>query len=153
MKGTLQILFALALFASLALVATSEWKHGMNTVHAQSGCSNAILTGNYGISWQGFDIPKGVTNSVPWAGVGVLTADGTGNMTISFTSALNGKISTGATGAGTYKVSPDCTGSASFTSGGAAGETSNFVIVGEGAEILSVSTLNTQTIVLDAKRQ
>lgn len=69
--------------------------------------------------------------SVPWAGVGVESFDGMGNVTLSFAEALDGKITTGSTGAGTYTVNADCTGSESFTSGDAAGERANMVIVGD----------------------
>jgi len=152
MKRIVSAFLALAVSAALVVVATN-WKHSPRAVHAQSGCSVATLTGNYGVSWQGFDILIAGTHAVPWAGVGVLSVDGKGNVTITFTSALNGKISTGATGAGSYTVNPDCTGSLSFTSGDAAGETANIVIVGGGTEVLALSTLTTQTIMLDAKKQ
>lgn len=86
---------------------------------------------------------------VTWAGVGVESFDGMGNVTLSFAQALDGKITTGSTGAGTYTVNADCTGSESFTSGDAAGETANMVIVGAGTEALAVSTLSTQTVMVD----
>ena len=142
----------LALAVSAALVVIS-WKHNLTLVHAQNGCSVATLNGNYGVSWQGFDILRAGTRSVPWAGVGVETFDGAGNVSISFTSGVNGKIAAGLAGAGTYSVNPDCTGSESFTSGAAAAETANFVIVGGGTEALAVSTLGGQTIMVDAKKQ
>jgi hypothetical protein len=152
MQRIVRPLLALAVSATLVFVVTS-WKHNLVRVHAQSVCSVTTLNGNYGVSWQGFDILRAGTRSVPWAGVGVESFDGAGDVATSFTQALNGRITTGATGAGTYTVNPDCTGSASFTSGDAVGEISNFVIVGGGTEVLAISTLNTQTIVLDAKKE
>jgi len=155
MNGILSGFLAFAVSATLVVVLTTtpQLRRGVPIVHAQSGCSEATLTGNYSVSWQGFDIPKGAAHEVPWAGVGVLGFDGAGNVSVSFTQALDGKITTGATGTGTYTVNRDCTGSASFTSGDAAGESANFVIVSGGTEVLFVSTLSSQTILLDAKKQ
>jgi len=155
MKRTLTALLTTAVFAVVVMLApnTKQGTTSLPIVHAQSGCSVATLTGNYGVRWQGFDILKGTAHEVPWAGVGVLTFDGAGTVSFSWTQSLDGKISTGLSGAGNYSVNSDCTGSVSFTSGDAAEETANVVIVGGGQEVLSVSTLNTQTIMLDAKKQ
>ena len=147
-----RIVISFLALATLVFVVIS-WKHNLTLVHAQNGCSVATLNGNYGVSWQGFDILRAGTRSVPWAGVGVETFDGAGNVTTSFTQALNGKITAGLTGAGTYTVNPDCTGSVSFTSGAAAAETANFVIIGGGTEALAVLTLSSQTVMVDAKKQ
>jgi hypothetical protein len=147
------LVFAVSATLVVVLTTTPKLKRGVPTVHAQSGCTDATLKGNYGVSWQGFDIVKGAAHEVPWAGVGVVGFDGAGNVSVSFTQALNGKITTGATGAGTYTVNSDCTGSPSFTSGDAAGESPIMVIVGGGTEVLFISTLSGQTIVLDAKKQ
>jgi len=78
---------------------------------AKSGCSNATLTGDYGIR------ATGMVMSGPSAGpigiVGVITFDGDGQFTASLTQRVNG--ATGPTTlskvpyAGTYTVSPDCT--------------------------------------------
>lgn len=153
MKGILSVFLALAVSATLVLVATSG-KHSLTAVRAQSGCSEPTLTGNYGVGWQGFDILIAGTHSVPWAGVGVLSFDGAGNVSFSATSSINGKIlAGGGSSAGTYTVNSDCTGSVVFTSGPGAGETDNFVIVGGGTEVLAASTLNTQTVMFDAKKQ
>lgn len=152
MKLNVSLFLALAVSATLVFVVTSS-KHRVTTVHAQGVCSVATLTGNYGLSWQGFDILRAGTRSVPWAGVGVESFDGMGNVTVSFTQALDGKITTGSTGAGTYTVNADCTGAESFTSGDAAGETLNVVIVGAGTEALAVTTLSGQTVMVDAKKQ
>ena len=152
MKRIVSTLLALGVSVTLVFVVTT-WKHGSTTVHAQGGCTVATLKGNYGVSWQGFDILKGGTRSVPWAGIGVESFDGAGIVAITFTQALNGNITAGATGAGTYAVNPDCTASVSFTSGDAVGETANAVIVGGGTEVLAVSTLSSQTIMVDAKKQ
>jgi hypothetical protein len=156
MKQTTVIsLLALAVIATVAITAPNA-KHrftALPVVHAQSGCSTATLSGDYGFIFQGFDTLRAGANSVPFAGAGVMAFDGAGDVSISFATALNGKISTGATGTGTYTINSDCTGTASFTTGDAAGETLNLVIVGGGREALGMSTLNTQTFTIDAKQQ
>ncbi len=116
MKRTLTALLTTAVFAVVVMLApnTKQGTTSLPIVHAQSGCSVATLTGNYGVRWQGFDILKGTAHEVPWAGVGVLTFDGAGNVSISFTQSLNGTISTGLTGVGTYTMNSDCTVSTSL---------------------------------------
>jgi hypothetical protein len=155
MKRTLTALLTTAVFAGAVMLApnTKQSTTSLPIVHAQSGCSVTSLTGNYGVRWQGFDILKGTAHEVPWAGVGVLTFDGAGNVSFSWTQSLDGKISTGLSGAGTYSVNSDCTGSVSFTSGDAAGETANIAIVAGGREVFAISTLASQTLVIDAKQQ
>jgi len=54
--------------------------------------------------------------------------------------AINGGVFTGQTGSGTYTVNSDCTGSASFTAGDAAGLTSNLAVIGGGTEVFGVVT-------------
>jgi hypothetical protein len=52
MKRIVSALLALAVLAALVIVATTS-KHGVRAVHAQSGCTNATLTGNYGCFFSG----------------------------------------------------------------------------------------------------
>lgn len=66
-----------------------------NSITAHAQCSNATLTGTYAMIWSGFTTPKGPKgNEVPWAGVAVVTFDGAGNSSASWTTALNGAIYT-----------------------------------------------------------
>jgi len=122
--------------------------------HAQSGCTDLTLTGSYGFSDSGFATPgptvKG--NEVPFATVGVLTFDGAGNVSVSYTTVLNGAISTNLTGSGTYTLDSGCAGSMSFTTGAAAGVTYNIVTVGGGAEVFGIATVGGATQTLDAKK-
>jgi len=155
MKRMISSLLAIAVLTTAVMLAPGA-KHHLNVlpvVHAQSGCSNATLSGHYGLTFQGFDILRGGTNSVPFAGAGVLGFDGAGNVSISLATALNGRISPVDTSAGTYTVNSDCTGAVSLTTGNAAGETLYLVIVSSGREVLGMSTLNTQTLTFDAKKQ
>ena len=141
MKRMLSALLTLA--AAAALVPA---------VHAQ--CTNATLTGNYAMIWSGFTTKKApMGNEVPWAGVGVVTFDGAGNVSAGYTTAINGAIYTAQTGAGTYTVNSDCTGSFAITSGDAAGTTANLVILGGGVEVFGVVTQPANTLSFDLKKQ
>ena len=125
-------------------------------VHAQSGCSVASLSGNYG-----FIQPAGVTHSgkkgkganVPWQFIGVATFDGAGDISAAYSGSLNGQVFTNQTTAGTYTVNSDCTGSVSYTSGGAAGATYNLVIADGGNEIFAVDTGTGDTASVILKKQ
>jgi hypothetical protein len=87
MKRILSTFLALAVSATLVVIATS-WKHSVTAVHAQGGCSNATLTGNYALIYSGANAPgHSVTgkNTFGNAAVGVFTFDGAGNVTASYT--------------------------------------------------------------------
>jgi hypothetical protein len=149
-------LLAIAVLAAVVMLAPTA-KHRFTdfpVVHADRGCSNATLLGNYGFTFQGFDIPGADGQQVPFAGAGVLGFNGAGNASISFSAtALGGVISLGGTGTGPYTVNSDCSGTITFTTGDAAGETLAMEVVGGGREMLGIATLNTQTITFDAKKQ
>src|SRR5579859_1379649 len=117
MKRIVSGLLAVAVLAALVIVATTS-KRIVRPVYAQSGCTNATLTGNYGfIQPSGFIAPGHSVNGaeVPWEGVGVLTFDGAGNFSANYSVSVNGNVFTNQTGSGPYAVNSDCTGSASFT--------------------------------------
>lgn len=157
MKRIVSSLMVLAVLAAL-VIATTTSKHTVPMVYAQTGCTDATLTGNYAFNFSGFgtrpaDQPKG--NEVPLAAVGVLTFDGAGNHATSFTSVQNGAISTGNTASGIYSVNSDCTGSITWTGGPFAGVTFNIAISGGGPEIFGIDTDPTAgvTATFDAKKQ
>ncbi len=76
------------------------------TVHA--ACSNASVTGTYGI------ISTGLNGSgQPASSVDQVTADGAGNITGTSTKSINGSIVTFPF-TGTYQISINCTGKATF---------------------------------------
>ena len=157
MKRTLSVFLATATALALLVLAPAAKKAipSISVVHAQSGCTDATLTGNYGFSDSGFvsNNRTGSGNEVPLSAVGVLTFDGAGNASISYTVADNGTILTNVTGSGTYAVDSGCAGSISFTSGAAAGITFNIVTVGGGTEVLGIPTVTGTTQTLDAKKQ
>ena len=122
-------------------------------VHAQSGCNDATIARNYAFVYTGFGIFGNGSRSpinTPGAVVGVLTFDGSGNLTDSFTSAWDGSIGITTSDVGTYTVNSDCTGSLTDTTVGAQ---FSFAIAGGGAEILAIETNPGHTASLDAKRQ
>jgi hypothetical protein len=151
MKRMLSAFLALAVSATLVFVVTS-WKHRVTAVHAQGGCSDATLTGNYAFSEPGW-APRGRQgNQLPFFNVGVVALDGTGNLTVSFTDVFHGVVSNQAD-AGTYTVNPDCTGSFLITTGPSAGLTANMVIIGGGVEVFAINTTPGFTASFDAKKQ
>ncbi len=83
----------------------------------------------------------------------MLTFDGAGNISTSFTVAFRGMISTGQSSTGTYTVNSDCTGSISFTTGDAAGLIFNMVIIGGGTKVFGINTFPSFTETFDAKKQ
>jgi len=155
MKRIIGVSLALAVSAAL-LVLFPTSKHGLPVVHAQSGCSVATLTGNYGfIQPAGFITPGHAVKGaeVPWQLAGIMAFDGAGDVSASYSGAINGTVFTNQTASGTYAVNSDCTGSLSFTSGDAAGYTANMAIIGGGAELFGVSTGTGDTASFDAKKQ
>lgn len=156
MKRTTRLLLIIAVLSGPAMLAPAVKHHFvvLPIVHA-SGCSDATLTGNYAIIWSGFATANNSTtgNEVPWAGAGVVQYDGAGNFSASWTNALNGKILTGLTAAGTYAVNSNCTGSLSFTTGDVTDVTANIVIIGGGAEVFAIDTSVGTTLALDLKKQ
>jgi hypothetical protein len=125
----------------------------VTAVHAQ--CTNATLTGNYGMNFSGFTThSKDLRGAeVPWVVVGVVTFDGAGNVSIGYSGAINGVVFTGQTGSGTYGVNSDCTGSFSFTAGDAAGTDANLAIIGGGTEVFGVVTDAGSSVTFDLKKQ
>lgn len=141
MKRIVSVLFA------LAMVVTTT-----STVYAQ--CSNATLTGNYPFILSGSNAPAhSVTgkNTFGNASVGVLTFDGAGTVTASYTVVFNGHAtSTSVPDTGTYTVNSDCTGT---TTDPTNGTHFNIVTVGGGAEVFGIETDEGFTVTFVAKKQ
>jgi hypothetical protein len=154
MKRILSLFLALAVSATLVLVATTS-KASDKAVHDRGVCSDATLTGSYAAKGTGF-LPLGSDvkdREVPIAAVGVDIFDGAGSVSTGYTLAVGGVSTPGLTGTGTYTVNPDCTGSMSFTTGDAAGITSNLVIISNGTEFFEIFTSPASTVTGDAKKQ
>jgi hypothetical protein len=150
MKRIIGISLTLTVAAALLTLFPNS-KRIVPVARAQSGCSVATLSGNYGFNNPGFIAP-GHSNKgaeVPFAAVGVITLDGAGNTSGTYTLAVKGGISSGNTFSGTYTVNSDCTGSTTVQGA----PNSNFVILGGGAEIFGIETSPGFTGTLDAKRE
>lgn len=132
------------------LFAINTFPGSVETVEAikmrdQPACSLSSVKGTYAVRTTGFfqaidpttGNPVHTHASSPSASLGIVTSDGAGNIFGEFTASGNGFISAGITDTGTYTVNPDCTGSATFASGG----TSYFVIVNRGAEVFAINTV------------
>jgi hypothetical protein len=133
MKRKLSTLLLLALSATL-----------VPAVYADSECTNATLTGAYSYNDKGW-IPsvdkKGhliLANSTLVDLVGVLTADGEGHFSSSFTACLNGSCSAQKV-RGTYNVKSDCTGKLKVGIGKNATPWS-FAISNGGSQVYAVET-------------
>jgi hypothetical protein len=141
MKRTLSGLVLLVLTATLA-----------TQVYADSVCTVATLTGNYG--WfSPFEFVNHNMKSggpyVPSADMGTFNADGAGHWSAAFTDVTNGKITRGNKGKGRYTVNSDCTGSLWLGKSRAF----DLVIVSEGGEVFFINTTPGATFEIDAKKQ
>ena len=97
-------------------------------------CRNGTIEGRYATRTEGSIVGVG-----PFAGVGVMTFDGSGNLTNAATTSTNGNIVSGVT-TGTYSVDDDCTGQMAFTSVSGPPLTFNLVITDRGDEIHFIAT-------------
>jgi hypothetical protein len=129
----------IALAAAFILTLGVQYKGApsglLPVVHAQSGCSNASLRGNYGFQFKGTVVGLG-----PIGGVARITFDGAGNFTQTDNVTVNGfAIVPNRPGSGTYDVNADCTGTQTLNSGGRVTHT-KFVIAENGKEVFDVVT-------------
>jgi hypothetical protein len=152
MKRTIGVALVVAVSAAFLLLFPTL-KHTLPVAHAQGGCSHGSLTGNYALTWSGFTTLQGSRPQVPWAGEGVVAFDGGGNVSTTYSTAINGTAYTNLTSSGTYTVNSDCTASLAFTKGDAAGLTANMVIIGGGTEVVGTTTDAGDTASFDLKRQ
>jgi hypothetical protein len=139
-------LVALAVFAS-----TLRHELIVPIVHAQSGCTDASLGGNYGFTLTGF-ISFGKNTSptlMPAASVGLITFHGDGTFIATYVNTRSG-AALGETDTGAYDVKPDCTVSVSDQT---VGTHYSGVIVGGGNELLAIQTDPGDTQTIDAKKQ
>jgi hypothetical protein len=111
--------------------------------HDSEECTAATFEGTYVYKHSGFNTDFG-----PFAGIGIFTSDGQGNVSGSGTISRNGEISQGPFER-TYVVNSDCTGSA-FTNGVLVG---NFVLSQAGREYVAINMISGRTILEEGKRQ
>lgn len=125
----------------LALVALAM---AASAPSAQGQCSNLTTKGTYGAT------ASGSLGGLPLAFVGIVTNDGVGNFTASYTLTVNGTTTTGLHAEGTYHVKADCTGSVTDNTNNAHYE---LVVLRHGAEMFGINTDPGNTFVLDFKKQ
>jgi hypothetical protein len=144
MKRISSVLVGAALLAALIGLTT--------TAHAQPGCTNATLTGNYGFSFSGFSTKKGLNGQLfPFYGAGLVTFDGLGNASGTFTDSFKGEGGVPDNpDSASYSVNVDCTVSITSTNGG---DSFAGVIVGGGTEILATDITAPDTVNIDFKKQ
>jgi hypothetical protein len=120
---------------------------------AAQGCSNATLTGTYGIQMQGTSSDMGGgTQSV--IGIVLRTYDGMGTFTQ--TDNIKGSV-TGITpdrpGSGTYQVNADCSGSTQFEPAPGVSIMEKIVVVEGGAQIWSIVTTPADSMVTTVQKK
>lgn len=156
MKQFAIALLVITLFVPV-IVFGGAGRRDLFAVHAQSGCTNGSLTGNYGFTQTGFFSfsEKGGGGYAPTADVGSLTFDGLGNFSASFTDSTNGKITTGLSAPGTYTVNSDCSGNLTIQNATSPGENVpyTFVLVEGGKEMMAISTTSESTQTVTAKKE
>jgi hypothetical protein len=156
MKRTMTAaVFTMVAFVVLVvLTSTMMEKHRVTfspVVHAQSGCTDANLNGNFGFTLTGF-ISFGKNTSptlMPAASVGLITFHGDGTFTTTYVNTRSG-AALGETDTGTYDVKSDCTVSLADQT---VGTHYSGVIVGAGNEVLAIQTDPGDTQTIDAKKQ
>ena len=112
--------------------------------HAQDGCTLVTLKGSWGFLLTGTIIGVG-----PIAIEGVAQFDGAGNFTRDERAVVNGHVLPPEHITGTYTVSGDCTG----TTADSLGHTSEFSIVSNRKELLSVGTDSGSVVTIILKKQ
>ena len=153
MKQILRASFTVAFLAVLVGLATvsKDRVTALPVVYAQSGCMVATLSGGYAFSFLGWGTPPPKTltegkSSIPVAAAGLVTFDGAGNWTTSFTYSHNGDITSATSVPGTYTVNFNCTGTVAGVGDFA------IVILDSGAEITGINTDNNTTSTIEIKK-
>lgn len=148
------LMFGAAVFVVfLVAAAASKTKHGgsiLPKVYAQDeeGCSLATLHGRYGFSADGWLLAP----FAPFAEAGVVSSDGNGNSSGSYTINAGGSTTT-LNFSGTYTVARDCTGTTTTTSSDGSVAHLTFVIVDHGKQVRAVGTDSGAVYTLASTRQ
>jgi hypothetical protein len=130
--------FAIAALSLFSVIVGSTLIHA-DVMEPAGTCSNATLKGSWGYYRTGFN--NNVEVAGPYAGVGIMFADGNGNAKRRQTVSFNGSYEKN-TASFQYQVQSDCTGKLLNSSGN---EFAYFVIVDGGKEFYMISK-NNQTI-------
>ncbi len=117
---------------------------GVYKKQALEECANATLEGRYGLTLNGKIRDRGLIG-----GAGFLTFDGKGSVSYAATLASEDTGVEHVTNEGSYTVNPDCTGSSLLGTSASY----DFVIVGDGEEILQVATRSDRVVTWTLKKQ
>jgi hypothetical protein len=134
-----------ALSTALTMVLTAAALSALTTAPVMgqtSECTLATVKGSYGLVANGTLLGVG-----PFSAAGILTTNGAGSFTYSFTQNVNGVISSG-TVPGTYTLDSNCSGTATFANG----ETFAAVVVNGAQEVDLISTTPSSVQSVVAKR-
>ena len=164
-KRMITSLSAIAVLAAGAMLAPTAKQRitALPVVHAERGCSNETLSGNYGLTFSGFQLQdyNGTSGrtSIAFYGAGLGIADGVGSFTAVVSGSENGSLPghrytliTNSPYQATYAVNSDCTVSFTATAG-SGGDSFIGVIVGGGSEVLLTDISAPDTLNMDLKRQ
>ena len=142
MKTGLRLaLLVLLLFALAASIGVSplNYRTVSGVAHANGqGCGLYSVVGTYGVSGGG-TVGVGTANPVQDTEVGLLTADGNGNVSGSVTFSANGTL-LAASYTGTYTVNSDCTANAAINDSLGEHLHETGVVLNGGAEIRFIGT-------------
>jgi hypothetical protein len=118
------------------------------------GCNDTVLAGNYAFKLTVHSSPGNASNFNPGntleVAEGVLSFDGLGKLSATYTLNNNGVVTIANGDIGTYAVNSDCTGSFTDTT---AGFDFNMVIVNAGTELSAIQSDTGYVSLLQAKAQ
>ena len=139
----------LVLGASRRIAAQGNSNSNNRDANRANGCSNELVHGTYGVSFNGTISALGVV-----AGIGRIALDRTGDLSGSYAESLNGTIIRG-NFTGSFALHSDCTGSATVASliPGSWSVGLNFTVVDNGTEILLLDTDPGVVVSGSAKKQ
>lgn len=120
----------------LAVIGLLLFHPATRVAKANTGCTASTIGGTYGFAYNGLgtssrNVPR-IGAFIPVAAAGTFSFNGAGAVSRAFTFSFAGEIITGVSDSGTYAVSSDCTGTATFPN---TSEIFNLVIVSGGNEI------------------
>jgi hypothetical protein len=118
----------------LAETKAGASQYGYALAQGKATCTNAGIKNTYGFRGGGYTAPL-----VPNAWAGQVKLDGLGGVTGSETASFGGTIESFSL-AGSYSVSSNCTGSATFNGSTGNVAHTNFVIVNGGQSIMQIQT-------------
>lgn len=142
---------ALAAILTAAAVLSAVGTDASARPDERARCSVATLKASFGYTVTGS--LAGGPSAGPFAAVGRITFDGSGNFANIRTISRNGAITSRAQGIGTYSVEPDCTGALVFTDGGVVTLGTDLVITGDGDEIRMIATSPGTVLTIEGRRQ